>query len=82
YKNIIEDDATGWDETFAKNVQVSIENRNICIMNAEDKTIKIYSPTGSLLYNNICHTSPMHIPMTPGIYIVMCGEQSFKILLN
>ena len=82
YKNIIEDDATGWDETLAKNVQVSIENRNICIMNAEDKTIKIYSPTGSLLYNNICHTSPMHIPMTLGIYIVMCGEQSFKILLN
>lgn len=82
YKNIIEDNATGWDETFAKNVQVSIENRNICIKNAEDKTIKIYSPTGSLLYNDICHTSPMHIPMTPGIYIVMCEELSFKILLK
>ncbi|MCM1504580.1 MAG: DUF5074 domain-containing protein [Muribaculum sp.] len=77
-------DMSGIDAVLTGTVSVVVKGHNLEIRGAEGRTIVIYNTMGQIVGNAFADSQvcTANVGLTSGIYVVKCGQQSFKVIVK
>lgn len=80
FVNTQEYDATGIDDIKASNIAIEVTANGMALLNAEGKTITVYTPNG-ICVADIDNYRGEEITLEKGIYIVRVGNNTIKVII-